>query len=445
MRGAIAAGHPLSAEAGARVLREGGNAVDALLAAAFTAFVTEGPLTGPAGGGFLMLHEPGGETKLLDCFFAVPRDVLGVMEEIVVDFADAGTQVFHVGEGSVAVPGLLAGLEEAHRRFASRTWEELVAPAIELADEGVARDEPRDVLHRILGPILLRDEGGRRVYGDASRVATEDIRSTLERVRDAGAAAAAELLPEYAADLDAYAVEERTPLETTVLGCRVYATPPPSRGGAIVISILEALAAARDPSLDDEARALQAAYASSAPGPPTGTTHVSVVDEGGTAAALSSTLGSGSGVFRGGTQLNNMLGELDVIGPAVRKPGTRLPSMLTPTLVLRDGDPRLVLGSAGSVRLAGAIAQVAWRVVGLEAPVADAIDAARIHVESSTLHLEGGWPEEDTRSLAERWDVVRWSGRNLYFGGVQAVELRADGTLAAAGDPRRGGVGIVVS
>jgi gamma-glutamyltranspeptidase/glutathione hydrolase len=95
------------------------------------------------------------------------------------------------------------------------------------------------------------------------------------------------------------------------------------------------------------------------------------------------------------------------------------------------------------VRLAGAIAQVAWRVIQ-ERPVGEAIDAPRIHVDGSTLHLEGGWSEDATLGLEERFEVVRWLGRNLFFGGVQAVEQRADGTLAAAGDPRRGGAGVVV-
>jgi gamma-glutamyltranspeptidase/glutathione hydrolase len=444
MRGAIAAGHPLTAEAGARVLREGGNAVDALLAAAFTAFVTEGPLTGPAGGGFLLVHEPGGETTILDCFFAVPAVGLGVMDEVVVDFADAGTQAFHVGDGSVAVPGLLSGLEEVHRRFATLPWAELVTPALELAHVGVACDEPRAFLHGILEHILLRDEGGRRVYGDPARVVTRDLCATLERVRDAGAVAVVELLPELANDLAAYEVSTCKPLETSVLGRCVFATPPPSRGGAIVLEILEMLAAAGDPSLHDSARAIGLAYGASARGPLTGTTHVSVVDASGTAAALSSTLGSGSGVFRGGTQMNNMLGELDVIGLDERAPGSRLPSMMTPTLVLEDDRPQLVLGSAGSVRLAGAIAQVAWLVVRWSVPVAKAIDAPRIHVEGSTLHLEGGWANEATMRLGDGWNVVSWTDRNLYFGGVQAVELRADGTFAAAGDPRRGGAGVVV-
>ena len=134
-----------------------------------------------------------------------------------------------------------------------------------------------------------------------------------------------------------------------------------------------------------------------------------------------------------------MLGELDVIGDGELRPGERLASMMTPTLVLEDGRPRLALGSAGSVRLAGAIAQVTDRVLR-DTPLQEAIDAPRIHVEGEVLHLEGGTPDEPLPD----WEVVRWANRNLYFGGVSAVELRADGTFAAAGDPRRGGHGIVV-
>jgi gamma-glutamyltranspeptidase / glutathione hydrolase len=445
MRGAIAAGHPLSAAVGGRVLEEGGNAVDALLAAAFASFVTEGPLTGPAGGGLLLLHEASGETTLLDCFFAAPAARLGEMDEVLIDFEDAGTQTFHIGDGSVAVPGLLAGLEEAHRRFATRPWPELVEPALELARGGVvACDEPRAFLHRILEGILLREEGGRRVYGDPAQVITDDLCPTLERIRDVGATAVVELLPELEQDLAVYTVVAVQPLETSVLGRRVLAAPTPSRGGAIVVEILERLAAAESPTFEDEARAIRLAYGASGAGLMTGTTHVSVVDASGTAAALSSTLGSGSGVFRGGAQLNNMLGELDVIGHAPRAPGTRLPTMLSPTLVLEDERPRLVLGSAGSVRLAGAIAQVAWRVIAESLPVDVAIAAPRMHVDGETLHLEGGWGG-DPASLVDPWEIVRWGGLNLYFGGVQAVERRPDGALAAAGDPRRGGAGAVVA
>lgn len=436
MQGAIAAGNWVTAEAGARVLAEGGNAIDACIVAAFAAAVTEGPLTGPTGGGFLLTWVDG-EPTVLDCFFAAPAETLGEMEEIVIDFGDASTQVFHVGEGSVAVPGLVAGLEEAHRRFASLPWPRLLEPAIELARRGVDATDVQRVLHGILTGILQRDDGGRSIYGVPDRIETSDFVPTLEHIRDTGSQAVAELLPELAGDIAAYRVATREPLRTRVGAVEILTTPAPSRGGAIVAAALERLAAAE--SLDERARALQHGYGSAPPLAVAGTTHISVIDADGNAAALSSTLGSGSGVFRGGTQLNNMLGELDVIGHRPRAPGERLPSMMTPTLVLEAGRPRLAVGSAGSVRLAGAIAQVADGVLrGM--PVGAAIERPRIHVEGDVLHLEGGLTELDP----DGWETVRWAGRNLYFGGVSAVERRPDGTLAAAGDPRRGGHGIVV-
>ena len=336
MKAAIAAGHPLTAEAGSRVLQNGGNAVDSCIAAALAASVTEGPLTGPAGGGFLLLYVDR-QPLVLDCFFAVPSRPLGEMEEIVIDFGDASTQVFHVGEASVAVPGLLAGLEHAHRRFGRLPWPDLAAPALELAGAGIDVSEAQAFLHRILSAILQRDEGGRHIYGSPGRLATDAYVATLEAVRDRGAHAVAELLPELEDDLAAYEVAEREPARTTFLGREVLAIPPPSRGGTIVTHALERLEGAA--TLDDRARAIQYGYASAPPARMAGTTHISVVDEHGDAAALSSTLGSGSGVFRGGTQLNNMLGELDVIGDGPLHPGDRLASMMTPTLVLEDGRP----------------------------------------------------------------------------------------------------------
>jgi gamma-glutamyltranspeptidase/glutathione hydrolase len=370
------------------------------------------------------------------------------MEEVIVDFADASTQIFHVGPGSVAVPGLLAGLETLHGRFGRLPWTELVEPAIELARGGVAVSVEQAFLHTILGPILHREEAGRRVYGDPERVETADLVPTLESIRDERAAAVRELIPELAADIDAYAVAERPPRVAMFAGHRVLTAAAPSRGGAIVAHSLELLDG-EEATVEALTRALRTAYAGEAASSPrlTGTTQVSVVDAEGHAVALSSTLGSGSGVFRGGAQLNNMLGELDVIGPGPRAAGDRLPSMMAPTIALADGRPRLALGSAGSVRLAGAIVQVTVAVVGGGEPLVEAIAAPRLHVDDAgRVHLEGGRPEHEADDLeASGWEVVRWAGRNLFFGGVAAVELRADGSIAAAGDPRRGGHGVVVA
>lgn len=453
MNGAVAAGHPLSAEAGARVLAAGGNAIDACVASALVASVVEGPLTGATAGGFLLYLEAGSRPVVYDGFFAAPSQPLGEMEETIIDFADASTQSFHVGIGSVAVPGLLRTLELAQGIHGRLSWPELVEPALELARTGTSVSEAQEFLHEILAAILLREEAGRRIYGAKGRLDTTDLVPTLELIRDRGAAALAAILPEFADDLERYEVTTRDPLQVRFADADVLACPSPSRGGEVVTGGLAHLEAGGLGGLPGSgeaavrlAEALAAGYGElPAATRPTGTTHISVVDGELNAAALSSTLGSGSGVFRGGSQLNNMLGEFDVIGREPLAPGSRLPSMMTPTIVLQKGRPRLVLGSAGSVRLAGAIMQVVVGVVGHGLTVEEAIERPRLHPEQARLHLEGGFGETAAAALeADGWELVRWGGRNLYFGGVAAVELLSGGRLAAAGDPRRGGSGAVV-
>jgi gamma-glutamyltranspeptidase/glutathione hydrolase len=119
--------------------------------------------------------------------------------------------------------------------------------------------------------------------------------------------------------------------------------------------------------------------------------------------------------------------------------------MMAPSIVLADGRPRLVVGSAGSARLRGAILQIVVDVAGHGLSVGEAIDRPRVHAEGMQVHCEGGHEPAELDRLEEAgYEVVRWRERNLVFGGVSAVELRPDGTLAAAGDPRRGGHGVVV-
>ncbi len=423
--------------------------MDAVVAASLAAFVAEGPLTGPAGGGFVLLRDAGCEPTLLDCFFAVPSRPQGPMDEVVIDFGDASTQVFHVGPSSVAVPGLVAGLVETHDAHGTLPWAELFQPALLLARAGVEMTGPQRFLLEILVPILESTEAGRAIYGSRMRAETAVMAQWLERLRDTGAAAMGELIPELAADIASYRVIERRPLEATFYGMRVVTNPAPSLGGAVVAAGLAELndrRASGDSLALALVRALQVGYGGSARlAPLTGTTHVSVIDGDGNAAALSSTLGSGSGVFSEGFQLNNMLGELDVIGTVARDAGERLPSMMAPTLVLDGERPRLVVGSAGSVRLSGAILQTIHHVVAGGLPIGQAIDHPRLHVEDGVVQIEGGWPDPTPEQLQQAGERVNaWAGRNLYFGGVSAAEQLADGHLGAAGDPRRGGHGVVV-
>ena len=126
-------------------------------------------------------------------------------------------------------------------------------------------------------------------------------------------------------------------------------------------------------------------------------------------------------------------------------PDRRLTSMMAPSVLLEDGQARLVLGSAGSARLRGAIVQIIRNVVDHKLPLEEALPAPRVHFDEGQLHLEGGIDPEVADELeADGYDVIRWSARNLYFGGAAAVAYPADGRLEAAGDPRRGGAGVVV-
>src|SRR2546430_6081207 len=138
-----------------------------------------------------------------------------------------------------------------------------------------------------------------------------------------------------------------------------------------------------------------------------------------------------------------MLGEFELARTgSVPRAGVRFTSGMAPTLVLREGRPRLVVGSAGSLRLRGAIFQVVVNVVGHGLGVGEAIDRPRVHLEEPHVHCEGGHdPAELDRLEARGYELVRWRRRNLYFGGGSAGEFRADGAPAPARGPRRGGGG----
>ena len=522
MRGAVAAGHPLTAQAGARALMEGGNAVDACVAAAFAGAVTESALTSPGAGGFMLVHRAAdGVTRLADFFVAAPglgqrAARHGEMQVVDVGFGETTTQPFRIGPASCAVPGAVAGLETAHRAFGSLPWRELLAPAIELARDGVELSRPQAHLHALLDPILRAAPEGRRIYsrpngerlvaGDVLRL--PELADTLEAIASRGAAVVyrggrakaivstireggGELTLE---DLARYRIVWRRPVRTRFRGHAFVSNPPPSSGGVLIaygLALLEGLADSRagsaealaalaevmheqadarggsfsrdlhrgglaarllDPANVRKARArvgrrLEHAHRGelSSVG---GTTHVSAIDAAGNAASVSMSTGSGSGVVVPGTgiYMNNMLGEYDLVAGRTIPPGRRLTSMMAPSIALDGGGrPRLVVGSAGSARLRGAIMQIVVNVLEHELGVADAISAPRVHLDGTHLHCEGGHADAELEQLERLgYDVVRWRRRNLFFGGAAAVEICPDGTLAAAGDPRRGGAGVVV-
>jgi gamma-glutamyltranspeptidase/glutathione hydrolase len=455
----LAAGHPLTAEAGADALRAGGNAVDACIAAAAVSWICESALTGLGGGGFLLVYEAQeARARLLDFGVAVPEHPEPASEliEVWVNFDGDTRQLFRTGPAAVAVPGTGRGLWEAHCRFGSLPWAELLAPAVQLAREGVVLNEAQAFLHKILDPLLRSSPEGDAMYGpgvaleEGERFAVPEFAATLERVASEGgeclyhgdlAERIVAHVPLTLDDLARYRVIEREPLVAPYRGGELRTNPPPASGGRLLAVGLEALADA-EPTPLAMARAMEAQAAARREDAVGGTTHISVVDADGNAASLSCSLGSGSGIVVPGTglHLNNMLGEVHLAGG--ERPGGRFASLMAPSVLLRDGGPRLVVGSAGSTRLHGAILQVVVNVAARGLDVEEAVEAPRIHVEEGIVHCEDPLAADELE--AEGYAVVRWRERNLFFGGVSAVEIREDDSLAAAGDPRRGGGSVVV-
>ncbi|CAN5512442.1 gamma-glutamyltransferase [soil metagenome] len=509
-RGIVAAGHSVTAEAGAWALREGGNAVDAAVAAVLTSFATESPLTGFGAGGYMLINEPGVDPVVLDFFVEMPgRERAQPESELVpvsIYFTDAVPQVFNIGVASNGIYGTAAGLEAALDRAGSMPLDELVKPAIKAARGGVVVNEQQAYLHRILESILASEPASAALYapegtmlGAGDRFFFPELADALERFAAEGAepfyrGEIAERISDWVierggtigrSDLAGYEVVAREPVRAPFAGREILTNPPPSSGGVLIAFALELLdrlggcgvgelvgamseaQAARDEQfiaglagagfaeaflvdsrLDDTAerirRGLEAA--ASAPGDRLGsTTHVTAVDGEGRCASVTCSNGSGSGVVvpETGISLNNMLGEQDLnpLGFHQAPIGSRMPSMMSPTVILRDGELEAGLGSAGSNRIRSAVLQTIVGILdrGLDAQAA--IDAPRLHFEAGVVHAE---PGIDTAALSKLESigvpVERWSEPNLFFGGVQAVTRDpTTGELSGGGDPRRGG------
>lgn len=503
-KGIVAAGHPQTVKAAATVLRAGGNAFDAALAAQFAACVAEPVFTSLGGGGFLLAHRAGGETRLYDFFVQTPRKKRPLRAlEFYPIYADFGTttQEFHVGMGSIAVPGMVKGLFEVHADLCSLPMARLVEPAVHLARRGVRLNPLQAYSFRVLTPILTanreafalyRAESGRRLLREGELHRQPALADTLEALAREGqrlfyrgeiAARIARDARERggtlrAEDLARYRVHRRRPLAFDFQGHRVLTNPPPASGGLLIafaLKLLEpfdlrSLGSGSAAYLELLVRAMQATQEARAaasarrllgaqllrgyqtalrhPLSTAGTTHISVIDARGNMASLTGSNGEGSTYVVPGTgvMLNNMLGEEDINPGGFHRgaPGSRLSSMLSPTLVFAADGTRLALGSGGSKRIRTAMLQVLLNRLAFNVPIRAAVTRPRLHAEGDRLDVETGLKARALALTAARFPrCTFWSERSLFFGGAHACEARGR-RFAGAGDPRRGGVcGIV--
>jgi gamma-glutamyltranspeptidase/glutathione hydrolase len=456
----VAASHPATARTGVRILQAGGSAADAAVASVLACCVAETVYTGLGGGGFATYFEAStGTVTCLDFFVAVPGlDGDRKAEPMVsVDVFFGGLpQIYSIGGASVAVPGVPAGLGEVHERWGRLPWAEVVAPAAGLARTGVLLPAAHARTLESCAPALAYGEGA-ALYQPGGRLLQGDellFHPGLATAMDAMAAEGPSIFytGEYAgllvdtvraaggalgpADLAAYRVAETVVDHAPLAGYRVHGRHDLNR----TVDTIGALP--YDLSRPSRAPAVASALRNKGAQRLGETTNVSVVDPDGNACVITTTLGLGAGVWLPGLgiNLNSMLGEGELLSEDLL-PGQRMSSYMCPLVVIApDGGLAVAAGSAGASRIRTALVDTLLGVLvdGLSVP--DAIARPRFHVVEDTVHAEAGCPPAELAALAEAgWQVVEWPEINHYFGGVTAV-----GRAGAAGDPRRGGVGLLL-
>ncbi|MBZ8133635.1 gamma-glutamyltransferase [Afifella sp. IM 167] len=489
-RGAVACGHPETARAAVEVLRAGGNAVDAAIAALFMACFTEPVLAAPGGGGFLIAHDGTGESAgahLYDFFCNAPlalpvrREI--EFQEIHADFGET-TQAFHIGAGAAATPGILPGLKLASEKHGRLAFSDLPQPAIAAARAGIPLAPMQAKMFRIVAPILTFEEEGRKLFAPAGRLLEEGepyANPALSEALAEIAAGRSEAVEEAMigecrahggllerADFAAYRVAERAPARMRLGEFSLFLNAPPALGGilsGLALKALERSGASDGPARLAALAEMEAArlsgraseiFGADGAGAATsrvvsrGTTHVSVVDADGMAAAVTVSNGEGNGrlVPGMGFMLNNMLGEED-LNPAgfhQCEAGIRLSSMMAPTIahapVSHGSAGRvLALGTGGSSRIRTAVFNVEANLLleGMEPRAA--VEAARLHYENGRLDVEAAGERDDLEALqALQPDLKAWRERSMYFGGVHVAGSDGRGGFSGWGDPRRGGV-----
>jgi gamma-glutamyltranspeptidase/glutathione hydrolase len=447
---AVAAGHPATTAAGVEILEAGGSAADAAVAACLASCVAETVMTGLLGGGHgIYLDAASGAVRNLDCFCAVPSGTGAPLVELDVPF---GEELVHyaVGAASCAVPGVPAGLEALWRAHGRLPWADLCAPALRLAREGVPMPPAHVACLAMLAPVMTMHEGA-RIYAPEGRLLQPE-----ERLQQPGLVSALELLAEEGAesvyrgsiaeallalvseragaitraDLHAYSAEWTEPVEVGYAGTR-FLTRGSLAGIAPALSRLPSFA-----GLDATGRALALLDAVAGEGGGGHTTNLVAVDSGGSTCVLTTSLGLGSGDWLPGldVHLNSMLGEADLLVGTL-EPGTRMQSMMAPSVAVDGDGPALAIGAAGGTRLRTALVGVTSAVLDEGLGPQEAVDRPRIHRAGTTVNAEPGADEGTLAELERRGLAVRhWPARHHYFGGVSLV-ARA----GPAADPRRSG------
>jgi gamma-glutamyltranspeptidase/glutathione hydrolase len=522
--GMVVSASALASEAGAKVLAEGGNAVDAAVATGFALAVTYPTAGNIGGGGFMVIRFPDGRATTID--FREKAPAAATPEMFTEPSGAYSARIHHRTHLSVGVPGTVAGFALAHSKYGAVQWRQLVNPAVALAGDGFAA--PTGLAASLSSAVTRLKDFPATVaayskngtpYAAGERITLPDLARTLTRIRDQGrdgfykGETSRLLVAEMqrgggiitAKDLVDYEAKERAPIKGTFNGYDVISMAPPSSGGIAMVEMLNILegydlkaAGHNSPrylhlltesmrrAFLDRARFLgdpdfvtvpvekltSKSYATelrksislekaSASQPAQvadsheslETTHFSVVDKNGMAVSVTYTLEAGYGlgavVSGAGFLLNNQMGDFNgkpgltdstgLIGtPAnVARPGKRMLSSMTPSIIAKDGKLVAVIGSPGGRTIINTVLQVALNIMAFGMPLQDAVNAPRMHHQwlPNTITIERNGVPATTVSALEAM------GHKVSFGGTQGtahsimIDART-GHRVGAPDPR---------
>lgn len=437
---------------------EGGSVVDVAIVAALTAMCTEPGVCGPGGGGFFAIDIPGEDPVVVDGYMAYPG--IGFEGEPVlreVSMAYGGGVTTLVDAGSIAVPGVFAGLDLASRMFGRAPWSLLMETVAGTVEDGFPLSAPCYLyLNDGAAPIYTSDPvardalfAGDRSHPEGGTIVFPGLGETLRNIGaegadvlyrgDLGAAMVDDLAGRGSQltmrDLETYQAVARAPLASRRGDWRLAHNPEPAIGGATVSRVLE-LVGGPGPALLAEAlvQAFQERRPAGLRSP--STISIAAADDDGGVVAGSFSAGYGSGIIPEGTGMlmNNALGELELVeGPG--HPGERLPSNMAPT-VGRTAEEAVALGSPGADRITTAVATSLLRLSAGDS-LQQAIDHPRMHPEFGPFGVRlAVEPGQDLEGVA--YEIREFEAPHMYFGGVNGTGLLG-GRLRAHADARRTG------
>ena len=522
-KGLVVSAHPLASEAGAQILKKGGNAFDAAIATQFALAVVYPQAGNIGGGGFLVGYTKKGEKIALDYRETAPKNASRDM--YLDEKGKANTDLSQNGRLAVGVPGSVSGMFYTHQKFGKLPMSVLIQPAIDLAQKGFALTEREANLLNETREDFLKHNSHPTAFTKDSPwkkgdiLVQKELAQTLKLIQKQGEKAFYEgknaqlLVAEMKRgngiitleDLKNYKTKERKALQFDYKNHEIVSMPLPSSGGILLAQMLKMSSfenLEKYPQNSPEAvqvmvEAERRAFADRAefmgdpdfiedktqmliseeylknrwknfsfekatpsaevgkiiaqPKESTETTHISIIDKFGNAVAVTTTLnglyGSKVVVKGGGYFLNNEMDDFSVkpgvpnmfgaVGGEANKiePNKRMLSSMTPTIVLKNGKPYIVVGTPGGTTIPTSVYQSIVNVIDFKMTPSSAVNSAKFHHQwlPEVVFVEKNFPENTLKILEQKNYKFEKRGG---IGRTEMIVIDENGNATAVADSR---------